>query len=58
VDLAAEAIKPAPELSGHAHSHFIQGLANAGNGMMILLDVEGLLRQDLGTRTSAGAQAA
>jgi purine-binding chemotaxis protein CheW len=55
VDLAAEAIKPAPTLSGHVHSHFIQGLANVENGMLILLDVEDLLRQDLSAGISAQA---
>lgn len=56
VDLAAETIKPAPSLSGHATSQFIQGLANAENGMLILLNVEKLVSQDL--RASAPASQA
>ena len=47
VDLNAEAIKPPPALSGYAKSQFIQGLANADNGMLILLNVEELVSQDL-----------
>jgi len=56
VDLAQDAIKPPPALSGHANSHFIQGLANAENGMLILLNVEELVSQDL--RVSAPASQA
>src|SRR4029079_12058559 len=40
VDLTAESIKPPPALSGHTNSQFIQGLANAEQGMLILLNVE------------------
>ena len=56
VDLDAAAIKPPPALSGHANSQFIQGLANADNGMLILLNVERLVSQDL--RDSTASQAA
>jgi purine-binding chemotaxis protein CheW len=56
VDLPAAAIKPPPELSGHAHSSSIQGLANVDNGMLILLDVEALVSQDL--RSGSASQAA
>jgi purine-binding chemotaxis protein CheW len=47
VDLPADSIKPPPALSGHAHSGFIQGLANLDSGMLILLDVEDLVAHDL-----------
>ena len=57
VDLAAETIKAAPALSGHANSQFIQGLANAEQGMLILLDVERLVSQDLRASTPASQAA-
>ena len=56
VDLDAAAIKPPPALSGHAHSRFIQGLANVDNGMLILLNVEALVSQDL--RSGSASRAA
>ena len=57
VDLSAEAIKPPPALSGHAHSQFIQGLANTENGMLILLNVEELVSQDLRASVPVSAAA-
>jgi purine-binding chemotaxis protein CheW len=57
VDLNAEAIKPPPALSGHANSQSIQGLANAENGMLILLNVEELVSQDLRAGTTASQAA-
>jgi purine-binding chemotaxis protein CheW len=57
VDLNAEAIKAPPALSGHAKSQFIQGLANADNGMLILLNVEKLVSQDLRASTPASQAA-
>jgi purine-binding chemotaxis protein CheW len=47
VDIAAGAIKPPPALSGQEQSHYIQGLVNVDNGMLILLNVEELVSQDL-----------
>lgn len=57
VDVGAEAIKPPPALTGQTHAHFIQGLADSDNGMLILLDVEDLVGQDLaaGEPTSQAA---
>ena len=57
VDIAASAIKPPPALGGQEQSHYIQGLVNVDNGMLILLNVEELVIQDL-DRSEAAMPAA
>lgn len=47
MDLAPESIRPAPDMAGNTDGHFISGLANAGEGIVILLDVDELVARDL-----------
>lgn len=48
VDVAPEAVKPAPVLSGSRDSGFIKGLATVDGRMLILLNVDDLVLRDLG----------
>ena len=41
--LSAQDIRPAPDFSGIFHSRYIQGLANVGDKMLIVTDIEALL---------------
>ncbi len=47
VDIAQDAIKPPPALSGQMRSQFIQGLATVDDRMLILLNVSELVTRDL-----------
>lgn len=60
VDLDAAALREAPSLGGRAGAEFIQGLATIADKMLILLNVEELLRRDMDAGTDealAGAAA-
>lgn len=41
--LSAQDIRPAPDFSGIFHSRYIQGLANVGDKMLIVTDIEALM---------------
>ncbi|HWP19227.1 MAG TPA: chemotaxis protein CheW [Burkholderiaceae bacterium] len=43
MELPAEAVKPAPELSSAVDAKFITGLGQVGDRMLILLDIESLI---------------
>ncbi len=47
VDLDPTTIKPAPALNGHSLANYILGVAESDDRMVMLMDIEGLLRQDL-----------
>jgi purine-binding chemotaxis protein CheW len=47
VDIAAENLKDAPSLGSSSAAEFIQGLAIAGERMLILLNVDELIHRDL-----------
>ena len=47
VDLDPSAIRPAPALNGHSLANFILGVAESDDRMVMLMDIEGLLQQDL-----------
>jgi purine-binding chemotaxis protein CheW len=47
VDLLASAIRAAPALSGHSLANYILGVAECDDRLVMLMDIEGLLRQDL-----------
>ncbi len=57
VDLPEDAIRPAPVVQGQTDSGLIHGLAHVDGGMLILLDVEGLITREFRPASSA-AQAA
>lgn len=49
LEIPAEAVKPAPEMKSAVDSGYIQGLAQMGERMVILLDIEGMLMsEDMG----------
>ena len=48
VDLAQDAIRPPPELSGTSGPRFITGVANVGERMLLLADLDALLADTLG----------
>ena len=49
LDIPAEAVKPAPEMKSAVDSGYILGLAQMGERMVILLDIEGMLMsEDMG----------
>ena len=43
LELGADTIKPAPELSSSVDSSFITGIGSVGDRMLILMDIEGLM---------------
>ena len=47
VDLDAASIRPAPALHGHCLANYILGVAESDDRMVLLMDIEGLLQQDL-----------
>ena len=47
VDLDPSGIRPAPALNGHSLANFILGVAESDDRMVMLMDIEGLLQQDL-----------
>lgn len=47
VDLDPAGIRPAPALQGHSLANFILGVAESDDRMVMLMDIEGLLQQDL-----------
>ena len=54
LELAAEVIKPAPELHTGVDTSFITGIASVGERMLILMDIEGLMSSaDMGLMDSA-----
>ena len=53
VDLDAAAIRPAPALHGHSLANFILGVAESDDRMVMLMDIEGLLQQDLADAASS-----
>jgi len=57
VDLDSSAIRPAPALNGHSLANFILGVAECDDRMVMLMDIEGLLQQDLAA-ASGHSQAA
>ncbi len=46
VTLSAESIKPAPQFDAGIDSRFITGLANVGERMLIVMNIEALLSND------------
>jgi purine-binding chemotaxis protein CheW len=40
VGIAADEVKPVPQLAGASGAHYIAGLANLNGGMVILLDID------------------
>jgi purine-binding chemotaxis protein CheW len=47
LDISADAMRPAPNLSGSVDAEFIHGLANVEGRMMILLNVDELVGREL-----------
>jgi purine-binding chemotaxis protein CheW len=47
LDIGADAMRPAPNLSGSVDAEFIHGLANVDDRMMILLNVDELVGREL-----------
>jgi purine-binding chemotaxis protein CheW len=52
VDISADAMRPAPNLSGSVDAEFIHGLANVEDRMMILLNVDELVGRELSSAES------
>ena len=49
LELAKEAIRPAPEMASAVDASFITGIGNVGDRMLILMDIEGLMAsQEMG----------
>lgn len=44
IELAAEQIKPAPKLDSTVDARFIRGIASVGERMLIVMDIEHMLR--------------
>jgi purine-binding chemotaxis protein CheW len=57
LDISADAMRPAPNLSGSVDAEFIHGLANVDNRMMILLNVDELVGRELSSVESPGTTA-
>lgn len=47
MDLAADAVRPAPEFGSQINTDFIRGLATIGQSMVMLLDIDRLIGADL-----------
>ncbi len=47
IDIAAGAIRPAPELNGSRNTAYVRGLLPVGERMLILLDIDRLVGADL-----------
>lgn len=60
IDIAAGAIRPAPELNGARETDYIRGLLPVDERMLILLDIDRLIGADLATlsRSLPGASSA
>lgn len=58
VDLEAAHLKAAPELGGKSDERFIQGLATVNDRMLILLDVDEMIRVDFMQGEPAAASVA
>src|SRR6201994_3793215 len=53
-ELGSDAIKPTPMMTSHVDSSFITGIANVGERMLILMDIEALMSaSDMGLIESA-----
>jgi purine-binding chemotaxis protein CheW len=46
VALSSDEIRPAPEMSSAVDASFIAGIGTAGDRMLVLLDIEGLMSSD------------
>lgn len=57
VDLDTSEIRAAPALTGHSLANYMIGVADCDDRMVMLMDIEGLLMQDL-TEVAAKSQAA
>jgi purine-binding chemotaxis protein CheW len=57
VDLEASGIRPAPALNGHSLANYILGVAECDDRMVMLMDIEGLLQQDLAVATECNEAA-
>ena len=54
LELGKDAIKPAPTMNSHVDMSFITGIANVGERMLILMDIEALMSaSDMGLIESA-----
>lgn len=51
VDLDPAAIRAAPALNGHSLANYILGVTECDDRMVMLMDIEGLLKQDLALAT-------
>jgi purine-binding chemotaxis protein CheW len=51
VDLDPASIRPAPTLNGHSLANYILGVAESDDRLVMLMDIEGLLQQDLAMAT-------
>jgi purine-binding chemotaxis protein CheW len=53
-ELGGDAVKPAPAMNSHVDMSFITGIANVGERMLILMDIEALMSaSDMGLIESA-----
>jgi purine-binding chemotaxis protein CheW len=57
VDIAADAVKPAPELGGGQSSEYIEGITSHDEQMLILLNAESVASPDLATADLSTAPA-
>ncbi len=58
LELASDAIKPAPEMNTTVDTSFITGIASVGERMLILMDIEALMSSaDMGLMDQAGPAA-
>ena len=46
LELSADAVKPAPQLSGGVDTSFITGIGSVNDRMLILMDIESLISSD------------
>ncbi|HZY19174.1 MAG TPA: chemotaxis protein CheW [Ramlibacter sp.] len=53
LDLKADAIKPPPELSAGSGAEFVTGIASVGDRMLMLVDLDCLLGETIGTLPEA-----
>jgi purine-binding chemotaxis protein CheW len=46
VTLTPDQVRPAPEMGAHVESNYLQGLGTLGERMLILIDIDKLMRSD------------
>jgi purine-binding chemotaxis protein CheW len=46
LELAKDAIRPAPEMASAVDASFITGIGSVGERMLILMDIEGLMASE------------